>query len=738
MSYRDQVTARFGLRVVIPAVAVLVGALVIVVISLSEMASEVNVIESRLTNRSVEAALGVTIRNIEQTHRDYAQWDDAVRHLYGPADPEFMRETFAASTSPSEHLLFDTAVLLDEVGRVQYAVHRGEPVAGEAGEILGPAVATLIGPLVRDGVTYDVRGGMLETAWGIASAAAGTIVPLSPDFASPPARSRILVLARSFDEDAVARLRDDYLIGDLRLVPADAGLAHSLPINDPAGRAIGALAWSPPTLGDQARAKVSPTVFTMLALVGLTMAFLIAIALRGMQEVERRDAEAHHAATHDALSGLPNRAAIAAVLDEAMAARRANGTPLTVVYLDIDGFKEVNDAFGHETGDRLLKEVARCFRERVKDHLIARVGDDEFAVVVSGPGAVKVGCDLGWRLINSVTDAFEIDGRMIGIGASVGVAVADDSTPSAEELLRRADVAMEQAKLQGRNRLFVYDAVIDTVRHERLEIAADLRRALREGGLSLAYQPVFDADTRTIIGVEALVRWDRPLLGPLPPAVFVPIAEQSGLIDELGEWTIRQACRDALAWPSIKLSVNVSPAQFRNPNFETRLGAILRETGLPATQLDLEVTESYFIANSDQARRAIDVIRGLGISVSLDDFGTGYSSIGYLRTFNFDKLKLDRSLIAGLGSDERVQRLVEATIALADALDLDVTAEGVETEEEAAMLKKAGCVAFQGFFFAKPMPAAAIAAQLRASAGTPGSLPAAAGSGRHAQLGHPG
>ncbi|MBN9021562.1 MAG: bifunctional diguanylate cyclase/phosphodiesterase [Rhizobiales bacterium] len=730
-------TARFGLRVVIPVVAVLVGALVIVVISLSEMASEVNLIESRLTTRSVEAALGVTIRNVEQTHRDYAKWDDAVRHAYGAVDQAFMQDTYAASTTTPDHMLFDTAVLIDETGHVRFAVHRGEAVPGDPEAIFGPSFAAMVRPLVLDGVTYDVRSGFLATRWGIAAVSAGSIVPFNKDFKPRPGRSRILVLARVLDPEVVEGLQRDFLIDDLRLVPADAALDHMLPVDDFTGKTIGALAWSPPSLGDQARSKVSPTVFTMLTLVGLTMAFLIAIALRGMQEVERRDAEAHHAATHDALSGLPNRAAIVAALDEAIAARKREGTPVTVVFLDIDGFKEVNDAFGHEIGDRLLKEVARNFRERVTDHLIARVGGDEFAVVVSGPGAVKTACDLGWRLISSVTDVFEIDGRMIAIGASVGVAVADDSTPSAEELLRRADVAMAQAKQQGRSRLFVYDAVIDTVRHERLEIAGDLRRAIRDGGLTVAYQPIFDAGTRAIIGVEALIRWDRPQLGPLPPAVFVPIAEQSGLIDELGEWTIRRACLDALAWPSIKVSVNVSPAQLRKPNFENQLTAILRETGFPVSRLDLEVTESYFIANSDQARRAIDVIRGLGISVSLDDFGTGYSSIGYLRSFNFDKLKLDRSLIIGLARDERVLRLVEATIALAGALDLEVTAEGVETEVEATLLQNAGCVAFQGFFFAKPMPAPAIAALIR-SLGVAGQPSPQPGSGRHAQLGHPG
>lgn len=736
MSYRDQLVARFGLRVVIPAVAVLVGALVIVIISLSQMASEVNQIEDRLTARSVDAALRVTIHNLEQTHRDYAQWDDAVRNAYDDVNKTFMDETYGASTTV-DHVLFDAAMLVDEIGRVRYAVRKGEPITESPAEAFGPAFAALSRPLVRDGTTYDVRSGLLVTKWGLAVVSVGTVVPLSPNFDPPNARSRLLVISRSFDEEVVARLREDYLINDLRLVDVDAGMTHSLPVLDVSGKPVAALAWSPPSLGDQAQAKVSPTVFTMLALVGLTMAFLIAIALRGMREVERREAEAQHAATHDELSGLPNRTAIVAALDEAIAAQRSDGTSVTVVFLDIDGFKEVNDAFGHETGDRLLKEVARGFRERAMGHLIARVGGDEFAVVVSGPGAVKVACDLGWRLISSVSEPFEIDGRIIGIGASVGVAVADASIPSAEELLRRADVAMAQAKHQGRSRLFVYDAVIDTVRHERLEIAGDLRKALREEALQLVYQPVFDAVRRTIIGVEALLRWDRPGLGPLPPAVFVPIAEQSGLIDELGGWTIRRACRDGLAWPEIKVSVNVSPAQFRNPNFDSHLTAILRETGFPADRLELEVTESYFIANSDQARRAIDTIRSLGISVALDDFGTGYSSIGYLRSFNFDKLKLDRSLIVGVGHDERVLRLVEATIALADALDLGVTAEGVETEEEAHLLRKAGCSAFQGFFFARPATAAVITTML-ARGSEHGAPEGSAGSVRRAQLGQPG
>jgi diguanylate cyclase (GGDEF)-like protein len=716
MAYRDQVMARFGLRVVAPAVAVLIGALVIVIISLSEMANQVDLIEDRLTQRSAQAAINVAIRRLTETHRDYAQWDDAVRNLYGEPDPVFIAENFISSTS--EPVFFDTAMLVDEVGLVRAAYRHGEPIVGTPTDLFGPVIATMIRQLVRDGTTYDVRGGIVASKWGLTVVAAGTIVPFSEDFAPRYERSRVLILAKAFDADMVDRLAEDFSIPGFRLVEG-LGVAHSLPIVDPAGQTIGAVAWMPPSLGTEAHSRVSPTVFMMLALVGLTMAFLIAIALRGAREIERRDAEARHAALHDDLTGLANRTALVRALDSAAAARRADGTPVAVVYLDLDGFKEVNDAFGHEAGDRLLQEVARGFESRCEGHLLARIGGDEFAIVVSGPGAVKVACDLGWRLIGFVSEPFEIDGRVMSVGTSVGVAVADAMDGSAEELLRRADVAMYQAKQQGPNRLFVYDAVIDTIRHERLEIADDLRRALKDDRLHLAYQPVLSAETRRIVAVEALLRWDRPGYGPLPPSVFVPIAEQSGLIDDLGRWTLRRACTDATAWPGIKVSVNVSPAQFRNPNFEYVVADVLKQAGLPASRLEIEVTESYFIVNPDQARKTIDAIRALGVTVALDDFGTGYSSIGYLRSFTFEKLKLDRSLIAGIAEDERVRRLVTSTIALAEALGLRVTAEGVETEDEAMLLKQAGCSEFQGFFFARPSSPETVSALLKNPSASP-------------------
>jgi EAL domain-containing protein (putative c-di-GMP-specific phosphodiesterase class I) len=256
-------------------------------------------------------------------------------------------------------------------------------------------------------------------------------------------------------------------------------------------------------------------------------------------------------------------------------------------------------------------------------------------------------------------------------------------------------------------------------------MAAELRLALSSGALKLAYQPVFDAATWRIVAAEALLRWPRDGQEDVPPSVFIPVAEETGLIDELGAWTLRQACRDACAWPNIRLAVNVSPAQFRNPNFEMLLSSILSETGLPKERLEIELTETYLIANPVQARRSINAIRQLGVAVSLDDFGTGYSSIGYLRSFTFDKLKLDRSLTAGIVRDQRTQRFVQATIALADALDLDVLAEGVASEEEAIMLRIAGCREFQGFFFAEPCSASSFGELVEAGFSARGSATAA-------------
>jgi len=694
-----------------PAAVVLAGAIGTVLISLNEMADTVNGLEEQLTERIAEAALRSQLTHIGQSHQDYAVWDDAFRALYGLVDRDFADSNFRASTASGA--FFDTAYLIDGEGHDLFAFRKGSAIDLPSKEVFGPILDKLIATVPGDTHAYSVKTAMLLTPWGIDEIAVGPIVAESKELRGAPTRARILVLAKSFDAPSVVRLGREFVIDGLHLVgPAGNG---QLPIVDPTGTVIGRLAWRASSLGGQAHARISPAVIVMLLLLAIIVVGLIYVAARGMRRIEAGEATARYAARHDALTDLPNRTALVQYLGEAMRLRPQNHQ-LAVIYLDLDGFKDVNDAYGHEAGDALLVAVGRGFRSLCAGNFLARVGGDEFVIVVSGLNAPKQATELAWTLIDYLATPIDAGGRPVVLGGSAGIAALANSTVPVEELLRRADVAMYQSKQQGRGRVSAHDPIIDTLRQERREIAEDLRKALRDGELGLVYQPVFDARDGRITAVEALVRWNRLGLGPVAPETFIEIAEETGQIDNLGAWVLARACTDALDWHGIRLAVNISPAQFRSPGFLASVSRVLSETRFEVTRLEMEVTEGYFISHPEEARKAIDAIRGLGIAVALDDFGTGYSSIGYLKRFTFDRLKLDRSLINGISRDHRVQRLVQATIAIADALDLSVTAEGVELAEEATLLRIAGCDEFQGFFFAEPKAAAEIADLLAAAA----------------------
>jgi len=449
--------------------------------------------------------------------------------------------------------------------------------------------------------------------------------------------------------------------------------------------------------------------YLTLAVIGLTILFLLGIGYANLVAVRRRERQAVYDASHDSLTGLPNRAALTRALD--IAVRRRPSQPLAVLFLDLDGFKEVNDSYGHEIGDRLLQRVARGFEGIChRRGLLARVGGDEFALVLDNRDSVAAAEEIGNRLVRYLNGPITLDERVIVIGTSVGIAVADEPGMTADELLRRADVAMYQAKELGRSRIALYDRSIDAEKIDRKRLASELREALETNALHVVYQPIFEAQTMRPAQVEALLRWDHPIEGMIPPDLFISVAEENGLMDAVGSWVLRNACRDAALWPSLQLAINVSPVQFRNPGFDRILATILSETGLPAERLEIEMTETHLVTFPDRAQHIVSSLRVLGVSVALDDFGTGYSSIGYLRRFSFDKLKIDRSLVHGVSVDLETRRLCEATIALGLALNLQVTAEGIETEADAEIMRQAGCSFLQGFHFARPMSAAAISA----------------------------
>ena len=430
----------------------------------------------------------------------------------------------------------------------------------------------------------------------------------------------------------------------------------------------------------------------------------------------KRQAEARiaHMAHHDALTGLPNRVLFLERLDETLLRVRRYPEILAVLYLDLDQFKNVNDTLGHPAGDRLLQAVADRLRTCLRDcDMVARFGGDEFAVLQIGLAAPHEAGALGERIVTLLSEPYDIDGLQAVIGASVGIALAPADGETAEQLLRNADIALYQAKEDGRRtfRFFEPGMGVSLRNHRTLE--RDLRNALGAGEFEVYYQPLVTLETGVICGFEALLRWHHPVRGMVAPAEFVPLAEEIGLIVPIGEWVLRQACAEAATWPDdLKVAVNLSPVQFKKSNLPQLVFATLASTGLPAARLELEITESLFLTESKTNLATLRSLRALGVGIAMDDFGIGYSGLSYLRAFPFDKIKIDRSFISELGESADCMAIIKAVTKLGSTLGIPTLAEGAETEKQLALLREAGCTEMQGYLFSRPVPASEIAGLL--------------------------
>ncbi|WP_245228457.1 EAL domain-containing protein [Pontixanthobacter sp. CEM42] len=414
----------------------------------------------------------------------------------------------------------------------------------------------------------------------------------------------------------------------------------------------------------------------------------------------------------DSLSSLPNRRS----LHGEIRGKIAKDEELAVALIDLDGFKMVNDLYGHAVGDELIKRCAVILREVCgEDAKCFRLGGDEFAIYMSGPLSNTILEGMCRGLLERLGQSIPIEERRIAIGASVGLSHTTGSDGlDSSELLRRADVAMYVSKRGGKMRCTWFKGDFDRNLEAIRDMDEELRAALLNNEFRVNYQPLVDAKTREVVAVESLIRWERPDGKKVGPNVFIPIAEESGLINSIGLFVLRQSCKDAIDWNGIKLSVNISAAQLRNPEFPIQLGQILEETGFEAERLELEITETCLVLDPVVAERSLDLIRGFGVNVVLDDFGTGYASIGFLRQFRFEKLKLDRSLVVDSADDESLRAMMLSSISMAQALKMDVTAEGVETEAQADLVRSAGCDQIQGWLYFKAMPPEDIAQHLSA------------------------
>ncbi len=681
----------------------------------------------RVMDRSIRAVVQELAREQEMV----AIWDDAITELgKSPMDLKWidanigvwLSRTFGQEevyildgrNEPVNAVIDGTRISNHEFERVRDSL--GSLVAGIRGAADSPhrehvAENAEASHLITGKAVYDAH--LLELLGRPAAVSIMKIVPESDTVAYPEDKEFLLVGIRYLDGNFIKRISEQNLIDGLRFSVVDNPRAGeiSVPIRSDIGDLIGYFVWKPELPGNRLLKAVGPAMAVAATIILLLLGALVRRLRQSMSALERTvlelkasEAQAHHLAFHDVLTGLPNRALFEDRLNHAIA-RRQDGETIAVLMLDLDRFKHVNDTLGHPAGDSLIREFSiRLSRLVGRDDTITRLGGDEFAIVqVCAPGmeGPETLCE---RILALSHEHYDIMGNQIFVGTSIGLVLAPDAGTDRSELLRKADIALYRAKAEGRSCYRVFTPEMDETVTLRRIIEEELRVALASGeGLEVAYQPQIAVSGDTIVGVEALARWRHPTRGYIQPSQFIPVAEQTGLIVQLGEWILRQACLASRRWPDVFVSVNLSPVQFRSSGFADHVISIVRECGADPGRIELEVTESVLLDEECGSTDTLRSLRDAGFRIALDDFGTGYSSLGYLHRFEVDKIKIDRSFIQSLGQGTRAAAVIKAIVSLGHAMSLTVTAEGVETEIQKRFLHTAGCNEMQGHLFSRAL-----------------------------------
>jgi diguanylate cyclase (GGDEF)-like protein len=706
---------RFSRRTAI--VAVLLSVFIVVMVAggmvlsaIGEVSHHANQLDDDRSRQTTAGALKTFLGQLGATLNDYAAWDDAATYAYGKDGMDWMKSNFGEMSENSA--LFDVALVVDARRNAVLAYQDGKPMTMPVGEFFEPALWRLMDEAMASSATPEARG-FVRTKKGIAATGVALIRPKSGSFDQPAENRRYLVFARHLDGQIQA-LGQTYVIKGLHLAASHDTAENYIAVWDPDGKVLGKLAWPSRAPGDLSYTEIRSKVVAAIGLFGFLLATVFAIGLMEMRRLRSDEEAARQLALTDRLSGLLNRAGLFKSLEGMIEEAKATKSDVALLYLDLDGFKEVNDAYGHGCGDDLIRSVSAGFRCLIAgDAVLTRVGGDEFAIAFVRKNCDATAQSLAETILNFFGEPFQIGERLVTVGTSIGIASSQIGTIGGEELVRRADVAMYKSKESGRGRFFFYDASMDNDREMILTIEAQLRKAIEDKQLNVVFQPVVAGSSLEITSAEALVRWNRPGRGPISPDIFIPAAEKTGLIEPLGVFVLKTACERARQWPGLNIAVNISPVQLRNLSFAHQVAEILDATGIEPARLTLELTEGYLIQNPQRARQSIERLKALGVKIALDDFGSGFSSIGYLRQFGFDRMKIDRSMISAIDESENARSLLEATAALARSLGMPVTAEGVERESQAHILLDCGCDELQGYLFGKPMPAEELSALLR-------------------------
>lgn len=543
------------------------------------------------------------------------------------------------------------------------------------------------------------------------------VAPILPDFGTvrvSASRYTLLVSVYDVDQAFLADLSKSVLIDRMslsgwpaRAMPEDAELV----LRNGSGQRIATFHWRTQRHLQDLFERLLPFALMIFFVMSAAAVLVFRFIRRSTQALTLTRREARH----DELTGLANRRLLTERLGEALAMRGSDG--VAVMFVDLDRFKDVNDIWGHDAGDAVLRTVARRIARLFPDETVARFGGDEFVVLLA-KGDLDAARSRGAALLGALGEPHLIDGVEITLPGSVGIAAAPEHGTSADELMRRADLALYQAKARGRSRVTVFEPVMDEDVHYRRRVETELRQAIEANAIEVLYQPKVCAKTNRVTGVEALARFTDAAGRKVMPSLFVPIAEESGLIAALSERVLRAACADAARWKSdIGVAVNLSPAQFRNDDVIASVRSAVQATGLAPERLTLEITESVLVKDPEGARRRLDALRAMGVRIALDDFGTGYSSLVYLQRFKLDELKIAQEFLDGLAPDTDAMTVLGSIVTLGHALGVTVVAEGVETPRQVELLKRAGCDAFQGNIFAEPVSRAVLEGSLLSSDG---------------------
>ena len=523
-----------------------------------------------------------------------------------------------------------------------------------------------------------------------------------------PGTEPIIIAIQFLDERAAFQINQEYLFegGRFSLIENTDPNRIVYPILSVNGRFVAFFEWNRDRPGYLMLWQTGPVLVIAFILAGAFIYLLLGQLRRSSAAIETGRRLTVHQANHDALTGLHNRVSFDANLADTVADTKNDKAHLALFMLDLDRFKQVNDTLGHQAGDELIRAVGERLRTIFgPDIMIARLGGDEFAVLTithNKPVDVMV---VSARIIEAIGRPFALDRYKAHVGVSIGIVLARGKDAEPTELVRRADIALYEAKAGGRNRAAVFEEHMNELLQLQHTIEAELREALgRDDQLSIVFQPLIDQPSRKVVGAEALARWYHPKYGQISPARFIPVAENTGLIETLGEFVLRRACGLGAAVPGRTIAVNISPTQLRNPQFSHQVFDILHETGMRPVDLELEITESILLDDEHISSQNLRTFRAAGIHIALDDFGTGYSSLSYLKRYPVDRIKIDRSFVSQLADGHVSVAITDAIVKLAHAMDLEVTAEGVETEQQAGILAKLGCNTLQGFLFSGGVP----------------------------------